>query len=115
MKTKLTIEQSNRLIELGVSRDIASETEIYDEPWHRAYYAVFTVTDLLAILPKALRKEGLAYHYELTIKWDEDCHTWRALYDAIGDNIGGTCAAPELIDALYSLAVWLIGNNLLQQ
>lgn len=109
MKTKLTIEQSTRLIELGVSRDIASEIEIYDEPWHRAYYAVFTLTDLLAILPKKIEAEiqNVRRIVQLEVRWYDDC--WLVRYSDFHGDIVDDKTNPkfdyELIDALYSLAV----------
>jgi len=106
MKNKLTIEQSNRLIELGVSRDIASETEIYDEPWHRAYYAVFTVTDLLNILPKEATYNGVTETLTIII----EPHRAMAGYPFVNSN-DVIFYAPELIDALYELTIFCIKNK----
>lgn len=101
MKTTLTIEQSAELIKRGVKRD---RMNVIFEP-------VFKIEDLLKMLPKVLHKDGLAYHYVLTIYWDEDIKVWRTIYDAIGDNIAGDCAALELIDALYALVCSLLDNH----
>lgn len=62
------------------------------------------ISTMLDILPKVLHKEGLAYHYTLEMCWQEDENVWRVTYDAIGDNLGSE-TAPELIDALYKLAI----------
>jgi len=113
MKTELTIEQSQRLIELGVSVDKSSSSAIYDEPWHRAYYAVFTLADLLGILPKALRKDGMVNDYSLTMQWNKASYVWRVSYAATGD-ILGACDAYELIDALYGLIAFCIGNKYIE-
>lgn len=67
------------------------------------------ISTMLDILPKVLHKEGLAYHYNLSMYWDEDVKVWRATYDAIGDNLGSE-SAPELIDALYKLAIKTLSN-----
>lgn len=101
MKTTLTIQESAELIKRGVKRD---RMNVNFEP-------VFKIEDLLKMLPKVLHKNGLAYHYVLTIYWDEDIKVWRAIYDAIGDNIAGDCAAPELIDALFVLVCSLLDNH----
>lgn len=113
MKTTLTIEQSAELIKRGVKSDKASRLKprytksgYCDDP-----YRIFTLADLLSLLPKVLHKDGLAYHYVLTIYWDEDIKVWRTIYDAIGDNIAGDCAAPELIDALFALVCSLLDNH----
>lgn len=113
MKNLLTIEQSAELIKRGVSADKASKlplcaTSPDESRWSEP---IFTLTDILAILPKVLHKDGLAYHYVLTIYWDEDIKAWRTMYDAIGDNIAGDCAAPELIDALFALICSLLDNH----
>ena len=113
MKTTLTIEQSAELIKRGVTKDKASKlplcaTSPDESRWSEP---IFTLTDILSILPKVLHKDGLAYHYVLTIYWDEDIKAWRAMYDAIGDNIAGDCAAPELIDALFALIISLLDNH----
>lgn len=113
MKTTLTIEQSAELIKRGVSAERATRVPLcatsQDEP--RWSEPIFTLADLLSFPPKVLHKDSLAYHYVLTIYWDEDIKVWRAIYDAIGDNIAGDCAAPELIDALFALVCSLLDNH----
>lgn len=113
MKNLLTPEQSAELIKRGVSEENASKlplcaTSPDESRWSEP---IFTLTDILSILPKVLHKNNLAYHYVLTICWDEDIKAWRAMYDAIGDNIAGDCAAPELIDALFALVCSLLDNH----
>lgn len=114
MKTTLTIEQSAELIKRGVNKDMASYDScatLVASVVRTTVEPIFTLTDLLKMLPKVLHKDGLAYHYVLTIYWDEDIKAWRAMYDAIGDNIAGDCVAPELIDALYALVCDLLDNH----
>lgn len=121
MKQLLTIEQSAELIKRGVSGDKASGSEKLYKPTmtqtgkvinvYTDSAPVFNLADIFTLLPKVLHKDGLAYHYVLTIYWDEDIKAWRAMYDAIGDNIAGDCAAPELIDALFALVCSLLDNH----
>ena len=139
MKSELTREESRHLIDLGVPRekarkvvwkqirnakgDIVPKEEQYrgvsDKPfsaWKVGFESfstddIFTITDLLEILPKVMYKDGLAYDYNLALYWEEDMKLWRVVYDAIGDNIS-SFDAPELIDALYQLACWYYGEYL---
>jgi len=112
MKTELTIEQSNRLIEMGVSVDTASETAIYDEPWHRAYYAVFTVTDLLKIRPKEIVVDGDEYYvvYSACYPGGEWGAYYESKWSSTAEYVGKSCCI-ELIDALYELTIFCIENK----
>lgn len=112
MKTKLTIEKSQRLIESGISIDKSSDFAIYDEPCRRAYMPIFTLTDLLEILPKeAVFKDdfGRFEKYYLGIDWSCN-HEW-VVYYANTTRTMSRKNSPELIDALYSLLIWLIDNK----
>lgn len=105
-KDALDLRQSRILMQRGINPDKASGCAFLagENNGQIGYWLpVFTLADLFALLPKVLHKEGLKYHYVLTVYWDEDIKVWRAIYDAIGDNIAGDCAASELIDALYML------------
>ena len=98
MKTELTIEQSARLIEIGVDASLASKcqnTKTSENP-------IFTLSDLLSILPKRIRvyffnahinKDGAEASYVSETSWLA-CYT-----------------APELIDVLYLLLVWVVENG----
>lgn len=113
MKTELTVEQSARLIELGVARSKASEnTEV--GAWADSGYGkpIFTLADILAMLPKELceRRDG--------IRWD--CHlsmcgyngTWGAMYRLdSGDDFLVVFESPDLIDTLYELLIWCINEK----
>ena len=106
MKTELTKEQSRHLIDLGVPEKMATrndyEIEMFD-------YPVFTLTDLLKILPKEIKTEDNIYWQ--TILWTgtsyfvgyRNHNTDRWLYQV--------CLKDELIDALYELTVWCIENG----
>ncbi len=122
MKTELTPEESARLIELGVDPNLASgnrytisETKEYcgysreiividgylDDYLSQEQF--FTLTDILAILPKEIDCFS-------SLEIGTDNGEWYAEYDAL--NHKGSCVfAPELIDALYQLLIWCINNG----
>lgn len=108
MKTQLTKEQSLHLIELGVLKEKAS-----DESW-TSYtpacvgfrYPIFTLTDILEILPKEIVYQELKY--QIRIEWDDE---WYADYVEDGYNSVITAKSEELIDALYELCVWCLENK----
>ncbi len=116
MKTELTIEQSQRLIELGVAPNKASKVKEFDDPvskWTHRGTPIFIIADLLGILPKVLRKDDKAYDYSLTMYWNKTSYMWRVTYDAATDCLGA-CDASELINALYGLIVFCIGNKYIE-
>lgn len=101
MKQQLTLAQSAYLFQRGVRL----------KRWNVNFEPIFNIADLIEILPKVLHVEENAYHYVLSIYWDEEFKMWRTIYDAIGDNIFGDCAATELIDSLYQLVVRCLDNG----
>ena len=132
MKTKLTVEESQRLIELGVDPDLASatrytisETEEYcgyerkitvTNGYIDNYLSkdrIFTLADILNILPKEIIADtimGEDFPCALAIKWDENRKEWYCAYECLPHplNVG---KLPELIDALYQLLIWAIENG----
>ncbi len=123
MKIELTIEQSQRLIELGVSAEKASKeiaTTISEQEYSDPRHPIFTLTDLLGILPKEIEVESRDGDIDdawLFLVWDTngdyaDNHEWLAAYTA-GFTYIANKHAPELIDAIYSLIIWLIENKFL--
>ncbi len=115
MKITLTIEQSQRLIELGVSAEKASGESLVGG-------SIFTLADLLGILPKEIEVESRDGDIDdawLFLVWDTngdyaDNHEWLAAYTA-GFTYIANKHAPELIDAIYSLLIWLIENKYIRQ
>lgn len=119
MKTTLTIEQSQRLIELGVNPYLASNevTEKHPITENEISYPIFTLADLLGILPKRIDD----YHFSIDhngdsfdvnyLEWDDD-ENWEAVVCSF---MCDGFAAPELINALYELTIWLIENKHIQQ
>ena len=66
------------------------------------YQDVFTLEDLLKILPVAIRELGfIQYGFS-------ERGTWVASYDLCDDF---TAYGEELIDALFDLIIWLLKNN----
>lgn len=101
MKTTLNIEESQRLIELGVDPKLASAWAFIDTTDESApeffldyeEYRVFTLTDILSILPKEtkIHRDGdnlsMIYH----------CGQWRVGYTNCAEYCNHTKVAPELI------------------
>lgn len=127
MKTTLTPEQSQRLIELGVdpgkasaTRYIIAETEVYygysrevivTDGYINDYVGqepVFTLTDILSLLPKVIKVDGITYN--LNIDYPPICQVAASYIDGDGDSLKGMMCT-ELIDALFELLVWCITNK----
>ena len=120
MKAELTIEESAKLIELGVDEKFASRHTLrVDIPTDipnlyrkgEDSKSVFTLTDLLTILPKGIledeqKSDNHIYVCPLSIKWDVKYQIWEVRYDYLEYFTG-----PELIDALYHLLIWTIDNR----
>lgn len=115
MKDTLTTAESQHLISLGVPKEKASGFEYigeleydvcdnyFDNPINKKA-PIFTLTDLLEILPKEIGdrnriiESGSKGHF--------------AYYVGINGVIGWKPAEEELIDALYQLACWYYGEYL---
>ena len=117
MKTTLTIEQSQKLIDLGVDAKLASEHHVgrwehysngsYPDP--DSVSPLFSLSDLFSILPKEI--DGYHLNIEAVPKgynvayflWGEDA-PWSGMI------MDSKCKryAPELIDALNSLLIWCL-------
>lgn len=131
MKTELTTEQSKRLMDLGVGSDKASKCWVTDpnddecqqlvnhDEYCYEYAAlkpqpVFTLSDMLSILPKWIKYRNMLLW--LRIRVDQYEERWCCVYEE------GTCdndeadtfqSAEELIDALYELLVNCIKDKLI--
>lgn len=106
MKTTLTIEQSATLISKGVSPERANEYEegnFEDIP-------IFTLTDLLSLLPKHIPFANAEWY--LNIQWDILDNKWHVQYLDFDhyDEVVKEEEAPELIDALYLLTLAVINH-----
>lgn len=134
MKTTLTIEQSAELIKRGVSADKASvvcmnfngtyayvcgeEAQTVRDCVNSKFYVeesrVFTLTDLLSILPKHIRIEHRHYYLRMNtfVLTDEENPLWVARY--ITSNSAITLHeiwSEELIDALYEMFISLLNDH----
>ena len=107
MKDELTIEQSQQLIELGISEESASLGYVDEE---LKSHPIFTLVDLLDILPKAIKKEGTTY--KLNIDYppiEQVAARYNTEYDELESLAGVMC--DTLTDALFHLTKWCIKNN----
>lgn len=114
MKTTLTIEQSAELIKRGVSAERATRVPLcatsQDEP--RWSEPIFTLADLLSLLPKEINRQTLGF-WSLNIIADN--FFWDVSYayptlDGGNDNLV-LFEDRELIDTLYQLLLWAIDHN----
>lgn len=121
MKTELTIEESTKLIELDIDPKLASKGangQSYEDyclgnpVTPEDIKPIFTLTDILSILPKEIGDYCLSidatdtcYNTAYT-EWDED-ENWEAVIRHILFEV----IAPELIDSLYQLLIWTIKNG----
>ena len=120
MKTQLNAEESAKLIELGVSPERASNMWVKSSSgsytceknnllldtlaWRKEnvsnsenYGFIFTLADILDILPKENDGSNLCMEYDCEFKqW------W------VGYNARHLESAPALIDALHSLLLWCL-------
>lgn len=133
MKTELTKEQSQHLIDLGVPEKMASSELV--ESMEQVYgdkprIKIFTQTDLLEMLPKVIRidaKDEFEYltkrigcngnrPYYQTIKYNF-YEKWTISYEC-DNSLNCGCleyfVAEECIDALYNMAVWCIKNGFIK-
>lgn len=117
MKTTLTIEQSAKFIELGVSPERASEREssvAYGNGARGIMKApetpIFTLTDILEILPKHIPFANAEWY--LNIQCDILDNKWHVQYldfDHYDEEVKEE-EALELIDALYMLTLAVINH-----
>lgn len=112
MKTELTIEQSAKLIELGVSKwksskQMYQQTESSNRLPQYELKDIFTIADLLSMLPTSFKEKD--YICELSILWDDRYSMWRVNYSPWISDF--ECREYELIDALYKTLIKLIEDN----
>ena len=127
MKTILTVEESQRLIELGVDPKLAKsvcldfngtyayisgeETKTVVDWVNMEYYTeqpvVFTLTDILSILPKEI-KQVKKHPMTMVVYWHSINNEWNAYYDY--SELSPIKSSPELIDALNQLLIYVLEN-----
>lgn len=119
MKTELTKEQSQHLIDLGVPEKMAScelvesMEQVYGD---KPRIKIFTQTDLLEMLPKYIdcEVEGTKYAADFVFFWNNRFLHYEAGYDLFDMWDKSHRCTDELIDALYELTVWCIANGYLK-
>lgn len=107
MKTKLTPEQSQRLIKLGVNPSKASEVKEFDDElsrWTHRGSHIFILSDILSLLPKEIILQGT--EVQLQMGWNGI--VWIAGYDNRMSDYCHFEHNPELIDALFELLCWTL-------
>lgn len=113
MKTNLTLSQSQHLIELGV--DPSKASSVYQADFYGLDDAslsnspIFTLSDILSLLPKEIIKENCPYHLNIDYPYLTGGIAARYL-DEEGDSLTGVLC-PELIDAVFELLCWCITNK----
>lgn len=105
MKTVLTHKQSQHLFDIGVPKEAANIKEDTHGP------ALFTLTDLLKLLPTKLNNRDDTYIFKIEgDKCSEDYWVSYYHYKRLYGNLMPMCiyarAEKELIDALYYTVIW---------
>ena len=96
MKTELTIEESAKLVELGIYPKWAERIV------KQGGIPIITLEHILEeLLPKEI--DG----HPLDILWDSYCNEWQAVHIGLGNG----CRDSELINALYRLLIKIIENK----
>lgn len=117
MKSELTIKESAKLIDLGIAPRLASTRKVeYDENFTPCYHAVFTLIDILAILPKNIDGNVIdIISAQVDIEKEDIKDGWLACYvdkeSIVTYGKDSIFQAGELIDALYQLLCWVISNG----
>lgn len=113
MKTTLTPEQSATLRAKGVSADKASEKkrEYTSLGTPIGYTPIFTLTDMLSLLPKSIEHNGYAEAKLNIYTRPHRRECWVAKYIVSAKTIPYDGAGEELIDALYEVLWKLLDNH----
>lgn len=119
IKDRLTPEQSQRLIELGVDPSKASEVH-YVDPYGlddaiATNQPIFRFTDLLELLSKEIILSFTTMTCRLILEWMPTMKKWHGAYKHIEKEwLAASFIRDEPIDALYELLVWCITNEYLK-
>ena len=111
MKTSLNIEESKRLIKLGIDPDMASKEvieNIYQAEYSDPIPVAFTLEDLLRILPKKITDRQRIYELRIWIDHYSDNWCIEYVHDSLCNDFDDSfVSAEELIDAVYQEIVFL--------
>lgn len=116
MKTRLTIEESRHLFELGVPKEKASLKFPIESFFTRIVYGdinkipIFSIQDFLngEILPREIFDEA-NYPFRMESWFVEGTPVWDVQYVGIKESF---IQGEELIDALYQLTCWYYSKYL---
>lgn len=109
MKTVLSVEESARLIEMGVPESISTFEYCKMDP-DEQYPTLFRLDDLLRILPQKITDRRKVYNLTMGVNSED---LWYAKYMNIHnccDELDSYQDAHELCDCIYDMIVWLKGN-----
>ena len=114
MKTELTIEESARLIELGVDAKLASY-ERYEDTGRKhcgielppEIRPIFGLTDILSILPKEIKEGVTTFHLNIDFPLPNQVAARYIDPDNVDNDVLGEMC-DELIDALNALLINVI-------
>lgn len=109
MKTRLTIEQSATLIRKGVPNNRANDIETLNDGFRCA--PIFTLVDLLSLLPKSIEYGGFAEAKLNIYTRPHRRECWVAKYIVSAKTIPYDGAGEELIDALFEVLFNLLDNH----
>lgn len=98
---------------IDVDRKIVSKDSDFDHSYENDN-PIFTLADVIAMLPKGIIYEGLSCKLRITSWYDEPY--FAGYENQIGKYIMGNpydapFSAEELIDALFDLLLWAIGHG----
>ena len=118
MKTTLTIQESAELIKRGVPNNRASDFEAVSSTNPRGIGGqvmmarpIFTLADLLSLLPKSIEHGGYAEAKLNIYTRPHRRECWVAKYIVSAKTIPYDGAGEELIDALYEVLCKLLDNH----
>lgn len=120
MKTQLTKEQSQHLIDLGVPKEKASlilPTDSYEmeDISITTGIPIFKLEDFLnsEILPKEIEDDEYDWWMEFYIHFSAPQQKWFVAYHDMSERgVSFVRYSEELIDALYELTCWYYGEYL---
>lgn len=108
MKTELTKEESQHLLDLGVPKEKASDTLSEGDGYFATtnYYPIFKLKDFLngEILPKTIKGDRWELH--LNIHMSDEGYIVSYKYNFGNCDCIYNCKSEELLYALYGLTVW---------
>lgn len=114
MKNLLTPEQSAELIRKGIPNNRASDWEELNDPvsqWTGRGVPIFTLADLLSLLPKSIEYHGYAEAKLNIYTRPHRRECWVAKYIVSAKTIPYDGVGEELIDALYEVLWKLLDNH----